>query len=126
MKPRSYALIAALFFVAQAAYVALYSLLGFEYAGFTHAHNVVVNALMTALWLTAAVSMFARRSPLGFAFIAFGLKVSVVNGFLYAVAGGGPLGLLFLGAAAITAFCVKRSLPPLTEHVSARGHAFVG
>lgn len=126
MKPRSYALIAAGVFGAEAAYVALHAITGTEYAGFTHAHNVVIDALMTALWLTAAVALSMRRAPPAFAVIAFGVMVSFANGFLYAVAGGHALGLLFLAGAAITGYCVKRSMPPLTEHVSSGRHSYVG
>lgn len=64
MKPRSYALIAADVFSAEAAYVALHAITGAEYAGLTHTRDVVIDALMTALWLTEHVSS-GRHSYVG-------------------------------------------------------------
>jgi hypothetical protein len=115
--------VAAVLFAAEAVFAIVHLALGAHYPHFTHVHNVVIDALLAALWSTAAVASLTPLTwPAPFLMLC-GAAVSAVHGFMYTLGTNdhGPtgVGLPFFAAAAVQFFCTFQAAPPLSPVVPA-------
>jgi hypothetical protein len=112
LKPQHAADIAALVFLAEAAFAVIHRLSGGEYWGFTHLHNVVIDLGLAAIWLSAAAAVTIRHSfPVFFVAIVGG-AVSLIHGLMFSVASRGTgFGVPFIVAAVLLGFLLTHSVP---------------
>jgi hypothetical protein len=112
MRPQRAAEVAALVFLAQAAFAVIHRLSGGEYRGFTHEHNVVIDLGLAAIWLSSVVAVTIRRSfPLFFVAMV-GAAVSLIHGLMFSVASHGKgFGVPFLVASVLLGYLLKHSVP---------------
>jgi hypothetical protein len=118
VSPKSYGLIAAVLFAAQAIFALVHLAMGGVYPSFTHVYSVVTDFVLAISWATAAVASLAPQNwPAPFLMMC-GAAVSVMWGFVYTVATNDHepsfVGVPFWAAAAVAFFCIYRAVPPLT------------
>jgi hypothetical protein len=124
MKPQHAADVAALVFLAEAAFALIHRLSGFEYWGFTHLHNVVIDLGLAAIWLASAAAVTIRRSfPLFFVAMV-GAAVSLIHGLMFSIAARGTgFGVPFLAAAVLLGYLLKHSVPAWDTEIAAPAEA---
>jgi hypothetical protein len=109
VKPTTAARVAAVLFLAQALFPVLHQALGGHYWGFTHGHDLVIDAGLATLWGGAAVASLIHRWWPGFLLVLAGSLASLIHGMMYSLVTGihGPVGvgIPFLVAAGIEIYC---------------------
>jgi hypothetical protein len=115
MKPATYAKLAALLFAAQAIFAVVHRLVGGEYRGFTHVHNVVIDILLAVIWTAATVTALMRRPPKAGVLLVLGAIASLMHGLMFNLtsADEGPrgAGIPFLLAAIVESLFIVRAAP---------------
>ncbi len=114
-RPSTYALYAAALFALQALFPIVHRLAGGQYHGYTHAFSAVVDVVLAALWIAAAVAGVVRRSGLALAVMCVAAAATHVHGFLLSVSTSshGPygVGIPFLVASGLEAFFLAQATP---------------
>ena len=105
-----YADLAAILFAIQGIFAVLHRALGREYSGYTHSTNVFFDTLYAILWLACAAACLVRRSSAAWVIAWLGMYASLYFGIMFSVATANMVGLPFLVAAGLIAFCLSRSL----------------
>jgi hypothetical protein len=112
MKPKHYAWIAAAVLAAEAVFAVVHRAGGWDYRGFTRAHDVVLDPGLAVVWAAAASAALVRWSFPAFFVAMLGAAASLAHGIMFSVSSPHTgAGLPFLAAAVVTAVALKRSLP---------------
>jgi hypothetical protein len=124
MSPIGYARTAGVLFAAEAIFPIAHRLTGSAYNGFSHVHDVVVDAGLTVVWVTAALVSFLGKPSNGPAFLLAGASVSVVHGVMFSIATSdrGPVGagIPFLAAAAVQFYLTAHAFPAFAQRSERR------
>jgi hypothetical protein len=112
MRPRRYAQLAAVIFLAQAMFAVVHRISGGEYGHFIHVQNVLVDLSLAVLWLGGAAGCLVRRSMVAFFAVLLAALASYMHGIMFSVAAPGTgYGVPFLVASALLPLLVALSSP---------------
>jgi hypothetical protein len=119
MQPARYARVAAAIFAAEAVFAVIHLAVGGTYRGSTRAFSVVTDAWIGVLWGASAIAGFVQRPWQGHFVMFFGMLASIWHGVMISVllSGRGPygVGITFLAAGAVQAYCLWHAAPAFYE-----------
>jgi hypothetical protein len=119
MSPSACARIASGLFAAEAIFAMVHRAVGGQYHGFTFTFSAVVDWLLLAVWLTAAVAGVVQQSGRAFVAMWIGALGSLMHGLNISVSTSGyrpfGVGIPFVLAAMAQAYLIVRAIPAFRE-----------